>query len=187
MSEKNKKVQVIKNMVIRGMVLNSEILPRLYQAEMNHLNPDDIVKMSISYKYGNRIGLGGKIVRSVWSVIDKILTFIISLIFAALFAELSAAKALAGSLIGDQLNGFGDHLLFWLNIKSIEKITSYDMITAIGKAFRATPDIIKGMLIGLVIGFVIWKACTQFIRFIYKRKKLQIDINRLLRRSTQSR
>ena len=185
MAEQNKKVQIIKNMVIRGMVLHSEILPRLYKAELNQINPDDIIKLSIRYKYGNRIGFGGKIVKSVWSIFDKILTVLITLICGALFAEFAAAKALSGSLIGEKLNGFGEHLLFWLNIKPIEKITSYDMITAIGKAFRATPEILKGMLIGFIIGFLFWKLCVKLISFIYKRKKLQFDINRLLKYSTQ--
>ena len=185
MAEKNKKVQIVKNMVIRGMVLHSEILPRLYRAELNHINPDEITKLSIQYKYGNRIGFGGKIVKSVWSIIDKIITIIITLISGALFAEFAATKALAGSLIGDKLNGFGQHLLFWLNIKPIEQITSYDMITAIGKAFRATPEILKGMLIGFIIGFLLWRLSVKLISFIYKRKKLQFDINRLLKYSTQ--
>jgi hypothetical protein len=185
MIEQNRKVQIIKNMVIRGMVLHSEILPRLYKAELSQVNPDDIVKISIKHKFGNRIGLGGKIVKSVWDFIDRILSVIIVVISGALFAEFAAAKALAGSLIGDQLNGFGDHLLFWLNLKNVEKITSYDMITAIGKTFRATPEIIKWMFIGFIVGFLLWKISTSLIRFIYKRKKLQIDINRLLKRSTQ--
>lgn len=185
MAEPNKNVQIIKNMVIRGMVLHSEILPRLYKAELSQINPDDVVQMSIRYKFGNRIGLGGKIVKSVWGFFDKILSVIAALVFGALFAEFAAAKALAGSLIGDKLNSFGDHILFWLNVKSIEKITSYDMITAIGKAFRATPEIIKWMFIGFIVGFLLWKLCTKLISFIYKRKKLQIDINKLLRRSSQ--
>lgn len=184
MVEQNKKVQIIKNMVIRGMVLHSEILPRLYKAELSQVNPDDIVQMSIKYKFGNKIGLGGKIVKSVWGFIDKILSVIITLIFGVLFAEFAAAKALAGSLIGDKLNSFGDHLLFWLNIKSIDKITSYDMITAIGKAFRATPEIIKWMFIGFIVGFFLWKLSSNLIRFIYKRKKLKFDINKLVKRST---
>jgi hypothetical protein len=180
----NKKVQIIKNMVIRGMILHSEILPRLYKAELNQINPDEIIKLSIKYKYGNRIGFGGKIVKSVWSIIDKVITFIITITCGILFAEYAAAKALSGSLIGDKLNGFGEHLLFWLNIKPIEKVTSYDMITAIGKAFRATPEIIKGLLIGLLVGFVFWKICAKLISFLYKRKKLKFDINRLLKRSS---
>lgn len=184
MAENNINVQIIKNMVIRGMVLHSEILPRLYKAGLNHINPDSIIKLSIRYKYSNRIGFGGKIVKNVWSIIDKILTIIITLISGILFAEFAAAKALSGSLIGNKLNGFGQHLLFWLNIKPIEKVTSYDMITAISKAFRATPEILKGMLLGFIIGYLLWKISIKLIRFIYKRKKLKFDINRLLKYST---
>ena len=103
MVEKNKKVQIIKNMVIRGMILHSEILPRLYRAELNHINPDDIIKLSIRYKYGNRIGFSGKIVKSVWSIFDKIITVIVTLVSGVLFAEFAAAKALSGSLIGNYL------------------------------------------------------------------------------------
>lgn len=185
MLEKNKKVQAIKNMVIRGMVLNSEILPRLYQADMNHINPDDIVKMSIKYKYGNRVGCP-KIIIILKFYFYLFCASIFSFAFGMISMETELNKIFIGTLLENELPKFGDKILFWLGLKKVG-ITGFDMLNAAVKTYTSTFKVISSFLLGFFIGFIIFIFCTQFIKFIYKRKKIQIDINRLLRRSSQSR
>ncbi len=180
MNDENKRVQAIKNMVIRGLVQHSEIRPVLNKIECSQINPDEIVKLTLKYKFGNTKRVDSKINNGIWSIADKIITIIITVISGVVFAEVRTAKIFADSIIGDKLSGFGDNLLFWLGKKSIN-MTGLEMITAMSKAFQATPEILKWLLIGAITGYISWKAISRLAIFIYKRERLNNDIKRLLK------
>ena len=180
MVDEKTKLQTIKNMIIRGMILHTEIKPRLNEIGCGIINPDEIIKLSLKYKYGKTKSLKNKIANSTSILIDRLITILFSLITGIIFAEINAAKIFSETIIGEKLNGFGDNLLFWLGKKSIE-VTGIEMINAMTKAFQSTPVILKWFLIGIIIGFIIWKIFSKLILFTYKRSRLNHDIKRILR------
>ena len=180
MVDEKTRLQTIKNMVIRGMILHTEIKPRLNEIECGIINPDEIVKLSLKYKYGNSKTLGNRITNKIGIISEKIIVILLSLFSGIISAEINAAKIYSKTIIGEKLNGFGDNLLFWLGKKSIE-VTGIEMINAVAKAFQSTPIILKWFFIGAIAGFIIWKICKKLIIFIYKRNKLNHDVKRILR------
>ncbi len=117
MSEKNDKIKAIKRIIDRGYVRHDEIIPILKQIGMSHINPDEVSDLVRKYGYGER-GVGTRLVNNAKALGDKIGGYISAALGAGLLAEIMAAKAFAGSLLEDKLQGFGDHLMYWLGLSS---------------------------------------------------------------------
>ena len=179
-----KKIQIIKNIIKRGILQHQEILSQLYQADLAQIDSDEVIRLVLLYKYNIAIGIGNKILKAIWSFLNKIGAYISAILGAVVVAEIIAAKAFSGSLLEEKLQGIGAHFLYWLGIKKIQ-ISGPEMITAMTKVITATPDILKGMALGLIAGFILWKIIMCIISLIYKKRKIQRDIYKLLSRYTK--
>lgn len=180
MATGNGKVQSVQKIVKRGEVKHAQIQPQLQQQGLGKLDPDAIAELTLKYVHNVNPGAAGKLIKQARRLGDKVGGYVAAIVGGAIVAETMATRELSGTLIDDKLQGFGDHLKYWLGMKSVE-VSGPEMMDAMTKVVAATPEIVKGMLIGAVLGYVVWKAGTRFGGFLYKRKRLQRDIQQLLR------
>jgi len=179
MEDKKAKIKTIKNMVLRGMIRRSEIIPRLRAAQINENFADEVAEIVLEYKSGLKKTFSSFLFKKISKFVNFILTIIFSLIIAVLTAELTLSKIISGSLLKNKLNGFLDNFLFWINQKKVDLSLS-DMIQVVLDLFKGTFNILLSLVIGFIIGFILWKIITAIIFFIIKRVKLDMKINRLL-------
>ena len=57
------------------------------------------------------------------------------------------------------------------------KIRNVRAMTSVG---LATPQIVKGIVIGLVFGYLGWKVITRLVGYLLRRNRRRRDIGRLL-------
>ncbi|MBN2544879.1 MAG: hypothetical protein JXB50_03715 [Spirochaetes bacterium] len=179
MEEKNKKVKTIKNIILRGMIRRSEIIPRLRAAQINEYFADEIAEMVLEYKSGHKKNLSGYFLKKIFRFLNFILTLIFSSILAVFSAEFTVSKIISGSLLKSKLKGFLDNFLFWIGKKSVD-LNLTDMMQIIFDLFKSTYKILISLIIGFIIGFILWKIIISVIFFVVKRIKLNMKINRLL-------
>ncbi len=178
------RVKSIEKIIKSGYVRHDEIEPALEKAGLDLIKPDEISDLVRKHKYRGGWLAENRAGRGVKKIGDKIGTYVSVVLGAAIVAEMMAASAFADSLIGEKIQGFGEHLLFWLGLKEVET-SGPDMIAAMTKVIAATPRIVKGMIIGAVIGYVAWKVITRLIGYSLKRRKRRNDIDRLLSRYSE--
>ena len=70
-------------------------------------------------------------------------------------------------------------MLFWIGVKKIE-ISGPDMAKAMAAVGFATPKIVKGIVIGIIIGYLGWKIITRLIGYLMRRNRRRKDIGKLL-------
>ena len=185
MPEHDVRVKGIEKLVRRGYVRHDKIEPQLEKMGLTGMiTPDDISTLVRKYKYGKAGWTGGKVGTWLKVVLDKIGSYVLAIVVAALIAESIASRQFAGSLLGDRLQGFGSHLMFWLGLKKVE-ISGPDMAQAMTKVGLATPHIIKGIVIGLIVGYLGWKAGTRIVGYLFKRSRRRKDIKTLLTEQNQ--
>ncbi len=178
------RVKSIEKIIKSGYVRHDEIEPALEKAGLDLIKPDEISDLVRKHKYRGGWLAESRAGRGVKKIGDKIGTYVSVVLGAAIVAEMMAAAAFADSLIGEKIQGFGQHLLFWLGLKKVET-SGPDMVAAMTKVIAATPRIVKGMIIGAVIGYVAWKVITRLIGYSLKRRKRRNDIDRLLSRYSE--
>jgi hypothetical protein len=181
MKIQEEQVKCIKNMIIRGFVAHSEIIPRLEHAGITRVNADQIANLVVKYKAGFTSTFAERILKFLGNAVSNIFAFIFSLCCAGVLAELTIAKIFSDTIIKSQINGFGDNLLFWLGIKKLS-LSAIDMLSAVMKIMSSTYEVVKAIIIGAIGGFIIWKILTGLIYFLYKRQQLSGDVKRLLKR-----
>jgi hypothetical protein len=181
MKIQEEQIKCIKNIILRGFVAHSEIIPRLEHAGITRVNADQVANLVVKYKAGFINSFVDRILRFLGSLVSNIFAFIFSICCAGVLAELTIAKIFSDTVIKSQINGFGDNLLFWLGIKKLS-LSSIDMLSAVMKIMSSTYEVVKAIIIGLICGFIIWKILVWLIHFIYKRQQLSGDVKRLLRR-----
>ena len=181
MESYDNRAKSIEKIIKSGYVRHDEIQPALEKAGLDLIKPDEISDLVRKHKYRGGWLAEKRAGRGVKRIGDKIGTYVSVVLGAAVVAEMMAAAAFADSLIGEKIQGFGEHLLFWLGLKKVE-ISGPEMVTAMARVGAATPKIVKGMIIGAVIGYIAWKVVTRLIGYLLKRRKRRNDINRLLSR-----
>ncbi|MBD3181823.1 hypothetical protein GF312_06000 [Candidatus Poribacteria bacterium] len=179
MAKVDPNVKSIEKIIKKGYVRHDKIQPELEKANLTNVNPDNVSELVKKYKYGSSWWTRGKIGRGIKTIVDKIGSYLSAVIVAALAAEFIAAREFANSLVDEQLSGFGDNLLFWMGMKKIQ-LSVVDMAKAMEAVGRATPEIIRALIIGLIAGYVCWKVITRVIGSSMKRSKRRKDINQLL-------
>ncbi len=184
MKSYDNRVKSIEKIIKSGYVRHDEIQPALKNAGLDLIKPDEISELVRKHKYRGGWLAEGRVGRGVKRVGDKIGTYVSVILGAAIVAEMMAAAAFADSLIGEKIQGFGEHLLFWLGLKKVE-ISGPEMVTAMARVGAATPRIVKGMVIGAVVGYVAWKVITRLIGYSLKRRKRRNDIGSLLGRYSE--
>ena len=173
------RIRTIEKIIRRGEVRHDRIEPALEKAGLSQVNSDDVSELVQIYKYLRTRWTRGRLGRGAKEVVDRIGSYASAILGAGVLAEAIAAKEFAGSLIGDKLQGFGDNLLFWFGIKKIE-ISGPDMAKAMASVGLATPRIVRGIVIGLLLGYLGWKAITRLVGYLLRRKRRRRDIGRLL-------
>jgi hypothetical protein len=184
MESYDNRVKSVEKIIKSGYVRHDEIEPALKRAGLDLIKPDEISDLVRKHKYRGGWLAEGRVGRGVKRIGDKIGTYVSVVLGAAVVAEMMAAAAFADSLIGEKIQGFGEHLLFWLGLRKIE-ISGPEMVSAMARVGAATPRIVKGMIIGAVVGYVAWKVITRLIGYSLKRQKRRNDINRLLSRYSE--
>jgi hypothetical protein len=179
MSNHDPRVKVIEKIIRGGEVRHDRIQPVLERAGLSQINSDDISELVKVYKYLRTRWTRGRLGRGARGIADKIGSYVSAVLGAGVVAEVMAAREFAGSLIGEKLQGFGDNFLFWLGIKKIE-ISGPDMAKAMAAVGLATPRIVKGIVMGLIFGYLSWKIITRVIGYLLRRKKRRRDIGKLL-------
>ena len=173
------RVRSIEKIIGSGYVRHDQIRPALEKAGLSQIDPDEVSDLVKVHKYRGAWWARGKVIGGAKTAADKIGSYVSAVVGAGVVAEVMAAREFAGTLIGDKLQGFGDNLLYWLGLKSIE-ITGPEMMYAMGKVVAATPEIVKGMAIGAAVGYVLWKVITRAIGYSLRRSKRRKDIRKLL-------
>lgn len=168
-------VKSIEKIIKKGYVRHDKIEPALEKAELSQIKPDDISELVKLYKYRETWWARGKTRKAIRSTGEKICSYLSAFIVAVVTAEIIAARQFAESLIGDKLQGFGSNLLFWLGLKKIE-ISGPDMARAMAEVGFATPNIIKGVVIGALAGYLAWKIITRLVGYLLRRYKRRKDI-----------
>lgn len=181
MKDYNEKVKSIERIIKRGYIRHDIINPALTEAGLSQIKPDDVSELVSIHKYKGGWWENNKLGSWIKGILDKIFSYTSAILGAAIVAEIVAARKFADSIIGDQLKGFGDHFLYWLGLKKIE-VSGPDMMMAIMKMTSATLDIVKGMAIGMVLGYLLWKAITKLIGYEIRKNKRKRDVMRLLDR-----
>ena len=184
MKSYDNRVKSIEKIIRNGYVRHDEIEPALKNAGLDLIKPDEISELVRKHKYRGGWLAQGRAGRGVKKIGDKIGTYVSVVLGAAIVAEIMAAAAFADSLIGEKIQGFGEHLLFWLGMKKIE-ISGPEMVTAMARVGAATPRIVKGMIIGAIVGYIAWKVITRLIGYLLKRRKRRNDIDSLLGRYSE--
>jgi hypothetical protein len=179
MVNQDNEIKNIEKIIKRGQVRHDKIAPALQDAGLEHIDPDDISELVRRHKYGSGGWTRGKAAKGLKSVLDKIGSYVSIILFAAIVAEIVAAQRFADSIIGEKLEGFGDHLLYWLGIKKIE-VSGPEMLEAMAKVGMATPVIVRGMIIGAVFGYILWKIATKLISYLLRKRHRVKDIEKLL-------
>lgn len=179
MKNYDEKIKSIERMIKKGYIRHDEISPALDAADLSQINPDDVSELVSIDKYNGGWWARSKVGKGIKGVLDKILSYASALLGATLMAEIVAARKFADSIIGEQLNGFGDHFLYWLGLKKIE-VSGPEMMIAMAKVAGATLDIVKGMAIGAALGYLIWKIVTRLIGYGIRKSKIKNDIIKLL-------
>ncbi len=176
----DRKSKVINYIVKKGLVKHSEIIPLLNRADIQHIDPDDIVDLVKRCRFRARSGAEG-FINLVKTSINRILSILIAFVTAVIFGELGAVKAFADTVINRQLKGFGDHILYWLGLKSIS-LTGPDMMAAVAKVVESTPAIVKAMAIGALSGFIAYEIAVFLISLAVKKITRSIRINGFIKK-----
>jgi len=179
MEDKKIKIKTIKNIVLRGMIRRSEIIPRLRAAQINENFADEVSEIVLEYKSGYKKSFSGYFFKKISKLVNFVLTIIFSLVTAVLSAEFTVSRIISGSLLKNKLKGFLDNFLFWIGKKTVD-LSLTDMMQIVLDLFKGTYKILISLLIGFIIGFVLWKIAVGLIFFIIKRIKLNMRIKRLL-------
>ena len=179
MADYEDRVKSVEEIIRSGYIRHDEIAPALEKAGLTQIPPDDISDLVKKYKYNKSWWARGKIAGSIKGIVDKIGSYASAIIGAGVIAEIVAAREFADSLIGDKLQGFGDNLLYWLGLKTIP-VTGPEMMKAMVNLIGATPEIVKGMAVGIAVGYIAWKVITRVIGYLLKRGKRKRDIKKLL-------
>jgi hypothetical protein len=181
MAENDSRMEIIERIIKRGDVRHDKIKPVLEKAGMSQISSDDVSELVRVHKYLQTRWTRGRLGRGAKNIADKIGSYVSAVLVAVIIAETMAAKEFAGSIIGDKLQGFGDNLLFWIGIKRIE-VSGPDMAKAMAAVGFATPTIVKGLVIGIIVGYLSWKIITRLIGYTLERKRRRKDIGKLLER-----
>ncbi|MFC1713332.1 hypothetical protein ACFL6S_06685 [Candidatus Poribacteria bacterium] len=181
MADNDPRIKVIEKIIKSGEVRHDRIKPALDRAGLSQMDSDDVSELVQVHKYLKTRWARVRLMREVRDLADKIGSYISAIIGAGVIAETMAAREFAGSLMGEKLQGFGDNFLFWLGIKKIE-ISGPDMARAMTAVGLATPKIVKGIVIGLVLGYVGWKVITRVMGYLLRTKRRRRDIMNLLDR-----
>jgi hypothetical protein len=179
-----RKIQAVKNMILRGMVRHTDIRPRLSRAELTSVNPDDIAELSMNYK--NRSdNIFSRFFNKIIFFINLILALAVSLGAGLVNSEFTASKVFSDTILAKKLTSFGDNLLYWFGLKKID-LSGTEMLSAIGSIIKATPVIIKSFFYGFIAGLFAYLIVTFLIKFIYRRKRMSNEIKKLIGRSSAS-
>ena len=181
MAAHDARAEVIEKIIRSGEVRHDKIKPVLEKAGMSQINSDDVSELVQVHKYLRTRWSRGRLGRGVKNIADKIGSYAAAVLGAGIVAEAMAAKEFASSIIGEKLQGFGDNLLFWIGIKKIE-ISGPDMAKAMAAVGIATPKIVKGIVIGIIIGYLSWKIITRVIGYLLRSNRRKKDIGKLLER-----
>lgn len=175
----NKKINVIKNLIIKGEVRHSEIISKLKSISVDESLSDKIAELSLEYKTGKEKGFIGIINKKISQLLNFFSTIITATVFAIIFAEVKISKIVSNTLLENKLNGFLDHFLFWIGKKKIE-LTSGEIIQTTVELFNKTYQILLSAFIGFMVGFIIWKFLISIISYIIKLEKLNFKIQKIL-------
>ena len=181
MADHDPRIKIIEKIIKSGEVRHDRIKPALDRAGLSQVDSDEVSELVRVHKYLKTRWASGKVMREVRNLADKIGSYASAIIAAGVMAEVIAAREFAGSLIGEKLQGFGNNFLFWLGMKKIE-ISGPDMARAMTAVGLATPRIVKGLVIGLVLGYVGWKVITRVIGYLLRKERRRRDIMKLLDR-----
>jgi hypothetical protein len=181
MVDRDPRIETIEKIIKRGEVRHDRIKPALERAGLSQVNSDEVSELVKVHKYIRTRWARGKLGCGVKEFVDKLGSYVSAALGGGVIAEMVAAKEFAGSLLGEKLQGFGDNFLFWLGIKKVE-ISGPDMVKAMTAVGLATPSIVKGIVIGLVLGYLGWKIVTRIIGYLLRKKRRRRDIARLLDR-----
>jgi len=181
MADYDVRAEAIEKIIRSGEVRHDKIKPVLEKAGMSQINSDDVSELVQAHKYLRTRWSRGRLGRGAKNIADKIGSYAAAVLGAGIVAEAMAAKEFASSIIGDKLQGFGDNLLFWIGIKKIE-ISGPDMAKAMAAVGIATPKIVKGIVIGIIIGYLGWKIITRVIGYLLRSNRRKKDIGKLLER-----
>jgi hypothetical protein len=181
MVDHDSRVEVMERIIKSGEVRHDKIKPVLEKAGMSQINSDDVSELVQVHKYLRTRWSRGRLGRGVKNIADKIGSYVSAILGAGIIAETMASKEFANSIIGEKLQGFGDNLLFWIGVKKIE-ISGLDMGKAMAAVGFATPAIVKGIVIGIIVGYLGWKIITRLIGYLMRRNRRRKDIGKLLER-----
>jgi hypothetical protein len=181
MADYDSRMEIIERIIKRGDVRHDKIKPVLEKAGMSQISSDDVSELVQVHKYLRTWWARGRLRQGAKNIADKIGSYVSAVLVAVIIAETMAAKEFANSIIGDKLQGFGDNLLFWIGIKKIE-VSGPDMAKAMAAVGFATPTIVKGLVIGIIVGYLSWKIVTRLIGYTLERKRRRKDIGKLLER-----
>jgi len=184
MIKDEEKIQVIKNIVIQGLVQHSEIIPRLNKAEMQYIDADDVAELVSDYKYGGRFNIGKKIGKSISNFIYKIFSLLTGILCAVIGAAVIISDILVGSAVKEELNSPLDSFLYWVGLKKVNiPMSGPEQITLIFKILESTLKILIVMFIGFIAGIIIFRLLTFLIKFLSRRIILTSKVKKLLDKS----
>jgi hypothetical protein len=179
MIELDPRIKVVEKIIKGGEVRHDRIRPVLDRGGLSQVDSDEVSELVRIHGYLKTRWARGKLGRRIREIVDKLGSYVSAIIAAGIIAEAMAAREFAGSLVGDRLQGFGDNFLFWLGLKHIE-ISGPDMARAMTSVGIATPSIVKGIVIGLVFGYLGWKVTTRLVSYLLRRQRRRRDIVELL-------
>ncbi len=179
MAVQDPRMRAIEKIIKAGEVRHDKIDPALEKAGLSQVESDEVSELVQVHKYRRTRWTKGKLGRGARNLADKIGSYASAIIGSGVIAETMAAREFSGSLIGDKLQGFGDNFLFWLGMKKIE-ISGPDMARAMTTVALATPKIMKGIVIGAILGYLSWKVITRVIGYLLRSKRRRRDIMKLL-------
>ena len=179
MADLDPRIEIIEKIIKRGEVRHDKIKPALEKAGLSQVNSDEVSELVKVHKYMRSRWTRGKLGRGVREFVDRLGSYISAALGAGVIAEAVAAREFASSLLGEKLQGFGDNFLFWLGIKKVE-ISGPDMARAMAAVGLATPRIVKGIIIGVILGYLGWKITTRLIGYLLRRRRRKRDIVQIL-------
>jgi len=169
---KNEGATRIRKAIDYGYVTNEEISKTIGTLE-DRLGSDTKIKLhdevadaSRYYTFDQSPNFIGRLYRASKDIADKVVTGTAMVGGAAVGAQYQAAKAFAGTILQGKLTGSWDHLLYWLGKKTIE-VSGPDMMNAVYQMASATPQVVIGMGVGALAGYLGYKAAKYGIGKVY--------------------
>ena len=176
----------VRKCITTGCVTNQEIsqtvgdLESLLGVQERQAFHDEVSDASRYFTLGGRKpGFFGRLYLAGKDIVDKTANAACVVAGAAVGAEYEAAKAFAGSILAGKLTNPGDHMAYWLGKKTVE-VSGPDMLNALYQLTTSTPQIVMGMGLGAMVGWLGYKLARNLAKGVYNNWRVSATAQRIV-------